>query len=816
MARIFISHSSRNNDKAIAMRSWLAQNGWDDVFLDLDPQSGLAPGQLWRQALREAADRCQVVLCLITPEWRASTWCFDEFLLAKQLGKCVLPVIVGNLDLATLSKEITADHQAVDVLHDPHGWERLKEGLKRAGLDPETFPFEPGRRPFPGFEPLTEQDAAIFFGREAQIVRGIDRLRNMSEIEVERMFVILGASGAGKSSYLRAGLWPRLKREDRKFLVLPSIRPERGVLTGKYGLWAALESAFVEMRPAAEVVKDLPRSRGAIADFIHAEKAGLVRLLDCLRAARLSTLLDTGASPPTVVIPIDQGEELFNEEGRQESERFMDLLATTLAQDRRIILIVAIRSDSFPRLQNEPRLGSIGKVPFDLPPLPVSSMRLVIEGPARVAQPPIKLDPQLVQALLEDSTGEDTLPLLAFTLGRLLQDYGAEGKLTLAQYDQLGRVRGAVSAALSDALEQGKRLGALPNEHDKLDALLRETFIPHLARVNKARQFVRRIATTKELPARSQALIDLFVEKRLLLRDRRATRDGSVDIVEVAHEALLREWPALRGWLEADREFLVGKEQLAEQIANWRDADVDQKSEALLSGLNLTRTKQWLIERQPQDLTAEEREFIAASIARAEAIARRRRRWTVAAACVLVAITGAAIWQRSQAEQGRKDAAIARDIAQNRLGLAQASAEDLVKFIATDLRTVQGIRTDTLERLLKRAKSSFDELSSAVGDDPQFQQSRAQMMSEFGETFLKAKGLDQASSAYEQSLELYRALAAKDPNQIAWQRGIADQTEHIGVVRQQKGDIDKAMENFQQALNLRKAIVIREPDNAIS
>jgi TIR domain len=196
MTCLFISHSSRNNDKAIAMRDWLAENGWDDVFLDLDPHTGLAPGENWRQALRAAADRCQAVLCLITPEWRASNWCFNEFLLAKQLGKRVFPIIVGDIDLDSLQDELTANIQAVDVVHDPQGWVRLKEGLIRAGLDPASFPFPPGRRPYPGFEPLTEEDAAIFFGREAQIVRGLDRLRAMSEAGAERMLVILGA---GKS-----------------------------------------------------------------------------------------------------------------------------------------------------------------------------------------------------------------------------------------------------------------------------------------------------------------------------------------------------------------------------------------------------------------------------------------------------------------------------------------------------------------------------------------------------------------------------------------------------------------------------------------
>ena len=398
----------------------------------------------------------------------------------------------------------------------------------------------------------------------------------------------------------------------------------------------------------------------------------------------------------------------------------------------------------------------------------------------------------------------------------MAQDYGAEGRLTLAQYDRLGRVNGAVNATVSDVLERGVRLGALPRDKVALDALLRETFIPHLARVNKAGQFVRRVAARTELPARSLAVVDLFIEARLLLRDRRPFEGTDADIVEVTHEALLREWAALRAWLDADRQFLIGKDQLAEDIANWRDASPGQKDEALLTGLNLTRSRQWLIERQPQDFNTGEREFIAASIRRAEATARRRRWVGLGAACVLLLITCAAVWESIQAERGRRAAAEARNAAESRLGLARRSAEDLVRLIATDLRTVQGIQIQTLERLLQTAKRSFDELSSAVGDDPTFSRYRAEMMSEFGETYLKAKGLGQARSAHEESLQMYRTLASKRPDVLAWQRGIADQLEHIGIVRQQEGRIEPAMENFRHALDIRNSIADQDPDNATS
>jgi hypothetical protein len=203
MSRIFISHSSLNNAEAIHLRDWLATNGWDDVFLDLDPHSGLAPGERWQEALKAAAHRCEAVLALVSPEWMASIWCRAEMQTAKLLGKSIFPVLIAEIDVAALPVEIRSAHQAVDLVRDPHAFERLKEGLRRVGLDPASFLFPEGRRPYPGLEPLTEHDPAIFFGREAQIVRGLDRLRALRDAGVEQLLVILGASGAGKSSYLR-------------------------------------------------------------------------------------------------------------------------------------------------------------------------------------------------------------------------------------------------------------------------------------------------------------------------------------------------------------------------------------------------------------------------------------------------------------------------------------------------------------------------------------------------------------------------------------------------------------------------------------
>jgi hypothetical protein len=158
MSKIFISHSSQDNAKALALAQWLEQNGWADYFLDITPSRGLSPGERWQAALKTATDRCEAVLFLISPAWRDSKWCLAEFLLAKQLGKTIFGVIVEPTSIETLPKEMTAEWQLCDLISGEEqtrfqvfrdqivpqtqvslagaGLASLKRGLQKAGLDP--------------------------------------------------------------------------------------------------------------------------------------------------------------------------------------------------------------------------------------------------------------------------------------------------------------------------------------------------------------------------------------------------------------------------------------------------------------------------------------------------------------------------------------------------------------------------------------------------------------------------------------------------------------------------------------------------------
>lgn len=348
-ARLFISHSSANNAEAIAIRDWLKGEGWDDVFLDLDPSRGIAAGERWERALNEAAKRCEAVIFLLSRAWLASKWCERELNLAHRLNKRLFGVLIEDIPVAEIPEHLSGAWQLVrlasgqdhtlfrvtipitgeeaHVTFSAEGLARLRTGLNRAGLDPRFFTWppedDPKRPPYRGLLPLEAEDAGIFFGREAEVIDALDRLRGLNMTPPPRLLVILGASGAGKSSFLRAGLWPRLKRDDRNFLPLPVIRPQYAAITGDTGLILCLEDAFRAL--------DAPRTRATIRAAVEQGMDGLMPLLaELQRLAIPPALGDEPEAPPTLMFAIDQGEELFRSEGAVEAQVFLTLLRDAL------------------------------------------------------------------------------------------------------------------------------------------------------------------------------------------------------------------------------------------------------------------------------------------------------------------------------------------------------------------------------------------------------------------------------------------------------------------------------------------------------
>jgi hypothetical protein len=629
MSRIFLSHSSTNNREAIALRQWLGDQNprlANEIFLDLHPDVGIRTGERWADALRRANARCEAVICLLSKEWESSVECLTEYRVAETLNK---RVFCARLEPDTGSK--TAAWQWCDLFGDgaktridigdgdpvefaTPGLYSLREGIRGAGIGADSFIWpidDDTRAPYRGWDPFDPVDAGIFFGRDAQIVGALDAVYGIRKAKTKQWFVILGPSGAGKSSFLRAGLLPRLQRDDRDFLVLGIVRPGRDVLGGADGFAKALYAARQDKGLTAPAPGDIEAACRQHPELIR----GL--LVKLQRVARRQ-LLERGeeADPPTLVLPLDQAEELLSPDGKTHAELFLrlvrDLVAPVRGTPLDLIVAASIRSDRFEELQTRGELTGVGIEPFaELKPMPAEHFKEVITGPAERATQSgrrLELAPDLIDTILHDcKEGSDTLPLLSLMLSRLYEMYGVTGKISLAQYTKMGGLRHVVHIVIDAILD--------PDEEVRRSQLesLHSAFIPFLATINPVNdQPMRRVAQWSEIPLESRPILDAFVDKRLVVTD---NRDGD-EVVEVALESLLRQWDDLVGWLDEHRENLRTADDVQRAAAAWEASDRDQAW--LLEGSRLAAAE--ALTRLPgyREILVEASDFLVAARQREE------------------------------------------------------------------------------------------------------------------------------------------------------------------------------------------------------
>ncbi|MDQ0258211.1 hypothetical protein J2W20_000086 [Sinomonas atrocyanea] len=585
MARVFLSHSSRDGVAAAALKQWLVEQDpalADDIFLDSDPLTGVQIGERWKDALRRSNARCELVICLLSANWAASAECIAEYRMAESLDKMILAARLEPMSQAGITDEWQhcdlfgeGPSTIVDVDGRGHvvflaeGLQRLLRGLQHAGIGTDHFPWPPpsdaDRSPYRGWEPLEEADAAVFFGRTGEIVRGLDTLRGMRSSGIASLFVVLGPSGTGKSSYLRAGLLPRLRREGRFFLPLGIVRPGHDPLMGNRGLARSIYSLRTSVglvRPDLASVKE-SCGRG------DAEKLRQLLIEAAETAVTETEEVEENRPKTTFILPVDQAEELFNPDSSSRARLFLQTLARLCdgsSPDLQLIVALTIRADRYESLHNSRELAGLHSVLFsELRPLPPSQFKEVIVGPAaRSTQSgrPLRVEPELVDRLIADCQyGADTLPLLAFTLKLLYEEDEASGTLSLDSYEALGGLGRVVQGGIDDILS--------PDSHVRHAQLmqLRSAFIPWLATINPDNdEPMRRVARYSDLPAPARPLIDAMVVKRMLVKD---SRDGET-VIEVALESLLRQWSDLAVWLDSERDDLKEADALERSAEAWR------------------------------------------------------------------------------------------------------------------------------------------------------------------------------------------------------------------------------------------------------
>ena len=343
---------------------------------------------------------------------------------------------------------------------------------------------------------------------------------------------------------------------------------------------------------------------------------------------------------------------------------------------------------------------------------------------------------------MADAGGADALPLLSFTLERLYADYGGEGRLTLAEYQKLGGVKGSIEAAVARAFAEPGRAPAIPAAKDAQLACVRAASIPWLARIAPDTGVpMRRMARLDEIPEGSRAVVERLVAARLLVADRRA----GIDVIEVAHESLLRQWSALASWLEADASDLKVVEGVERASSEWgrngrHEAWLDHRAERLTVAERLTsredfhrrlgeegnaylaacRAREEAEHREKEAALAREQARLAEVAAAQARTARTQRlaRWSLAIAGGAVVIgLGLGAWQRSinlalQSSLDSQQAALALE--QTNLFVELSIVERLRGNLDAALRfAVDAARLD-LQRKPSGASLAGVELATAV------------------------------------------------------------------------------------------------------
>ncbi|MCP5084308.1 MAG: SUMF1/EgtB/PvdO family nonheme iron enzyme, partial [Alphaproteobacteria bacterium] len=605
---------------ASALESWLTANGFSDIFID---HQAIAGGDKWREALRTSAGSARVVVCLVTANWLASDQCMGEFRAAWYMGKRIIPLFLLLPDAKPDErskerlKEVMAEDQGVDLWPcvkdnkfnlngDEAVTARLAAGLRaagalaRIGLDPEAFNIDKKLRPtpFPGLSAFGDEDAdaALFYGRSKEIAQTLEILRSIRAMGEPWPLVILGASGSGKSSLLKAGILPRLRRESPAWLPLRAFRPGADPLLNFAEALATTQGDFGKSE-AHGVIRRTLFDAWSVAERDEKGElndAGNEALRGALEAEGQKLRKAANRPAATILISVDQAEEIARSEG-DSGDALADYLKVAISSTAsNWQLAFTTRTDSFPELQSHQRFQNLETRGYDLRAIPIFRFDNVVEQPAK--RYGVEVGVQLVDTLMEDAPKQDALPLLAFALQRLWRRFAASGTLREADYNDMGGLKGLIEDAAERALrgiepEQDVPLpvGALPKRLDELGA---STFVPPLAQINDSGETIRRISRWDSFSEDQKDLLNRYDHWRLVVR-KGSINENSGDTVEVAHEALFREWDRLRDWLEPERARLESLRGVKAAARTWErhdriEAYLDHRDARLTEALALS------------------------------------------------------------------------------------------------------------------------------------------------------------------------------------------------------------------------------------
>lgn len=419
---------------------------------------------------------------------------------------------------------------------------------------PPRVEWSEDRVPYPGLDAFVENDAAIFFGREAQAAELTRRLHASSERTADRFLVLVGASGSGKSSLVRAGVMPRLR--ERRWTVLPAFSPGPNPLGA---LASAIATAGGGQEPVSSVLRRLRQGPGSL-------KAELSRI----RGGRFRRTL----------LVIDQFEEMVTLAGERERAQFLEALCSCVEQDAGIRVLATLRVDFLGRLLGTGH-AEVVQHPIAIGTLGRNQLAQVVERPGALVN--LSFAPGVVDMIVNDTGADDALPLLAYLLQELYFASGPGETVTEELYRTLGGVPGALARPADHTVAE---LGTDGGIGFVLRVLLRFVTV-------QGHEVARRRVPLSELTDEERLVVDAFVDARLLMSDVRGDGEsGQVPFAQVTHEALFRQWAPLRQEVEARVEQLRERAELERWAEDWERSG--RSDDYLLTGERLSLAQRWL------------------------------------------------------------------------------------------------------------------------------------------------------------------------------------------------------------------------------
>ena len=667
---VFISYNSQDHEEVEQIARKLHDRGIT-AFLD---RWYLPKGQPWRSLLEQNLANSGSAAVFIGP-YGMGPWQHREIDVALDLQTTrgatfpVIPVLLPGCEppLGFLGQSTWIDRrnqpleQVVQLLE-----KSIRGEPPGPDLEAQFAAAKSAVCPYRGLLYFREEDSPFFFGRDAAISELHQTVKKSSFVAV------VGASGSGKSSVVRAGLVTRLRKDRQNVWEIAALVPGDEPLK-------SLAAALVPfIYPELDAIERRAKANQLATHFGD----GSISLRDIVR-----DILDRQTGTQRLLLIADQWEELYTlTKDDTQRRRFVDELldASTRAP---LSVVLTLRGDFVgSALAYRSLSDRLQGAQINLGPMTVKELELAIRSPAKEVG--LEFESGLSERILSD-VGEEPgrLPLLEFVL-RELWDKRQGGQLLHNTYNNMGGLHGAVAAKAEVLFE---KLSAPEQE------AMRQLFM-RLVHVSGEGNDTRRREMLCDIPDSTHCLVREMTDERLLVTN--GNSDFGGESVEVAHEALIRHWERLTGWLNSEREFLLWQERLRALLEVWGRGN--HNSELLLRGPVLVEAEGWLRWKN-DNFTDGQRRFIHSSIdqklrelEREEKKARRLRRLVFATGLLAVAAIVAS-YQATLAVAEQQRAELATGNAQ------RAQRESEARRLLAEARITSALRPERAVLLLTEA-----------------------------------------------------------------------------------------------------------------